>query len=299
MIVVKLKGGLGNQMFQYAAGRALACRAGTELLLDTGVYGSTYNREFGLQKFQIAARIASPAELATWPKWQRKPAEWLQRAGIRTRRYRELQFRFDPDWHSLGDGLYLEGYFQSAKYFDDIREILLEDFQLAASASAQVQEMADSAANSDSVMLHVRRGDYVSNPKAAAQMGACSPEYYGKAVELINSSVREPQYFIFSDDIDWVRENMPLPGKPVYVSGNLDSPEIDLMLMAKCHHHIMANSSFSWWGAWLAVNAEGKVVAPTPWFDQESIKSGDIYCNSWIRFNKNNGKEILEISSDR
>lgn len=283
MIVVKLKGGLGNQMFQYAAGRALACRAGTELLLDTRGYGPAYNREFGLQKFRIAARTATMAELAAWPQWQRAPCKWLQRAGIRTRRYRELTFRFDPDWYSLGDGLYLEGYFQSAKYFDDIRKILLEDFQLATPRSAPVQRIADSAANSDSVMLHVRRGDYVSNPKAAAHMGACSPAYYRKAVAMIGSAVRNPQYFVFSDDIDWVRESLPLPGSPVYVSGHLDSPEIDLMLMAQCRHHIMANSSFSWWGTWLSEHVSGMVIAPKLWFARDNERIEDIFCPNWLR----------------
>ncbi len=281
MIVVKLKGGLGNQMFQYAAGRALAIRAGTELLLDANTYSQSYNREFGLDKFCIKARIATDQDLAPWPKWQRKPSEWLQRLGIRTRRYRELKLGFDPKWPSLGDDLYIEGYFQSEKYFSEIKDVLVSDFQLKAQLSAENQRIADQIKNSESVMIHVRRGDYVSSPKAAEKHGACGIEYYRHAIEKIESSVDSPQFFIFSDDLDWVRENIPLPGDPVYVDGNQHTPEVDIGLMALGKHFVIANSSFSWWGAWLSCADDNVVVSPAPWFAYKSPIDKVIYNATW------------------
>ena len=281
MIVVKLKGGLGNQMFQYAAGRALSHRIGTKLLLDASAFPDNNNREFGLGKFRINARVAEAEELTAWPEWKRKPCEWLQRVGISTNRYRELKNGFNSNWNSLDDGLGIEGYFQSEKYFSDARDVLLSDFQLVVPLESEALRLAEMAKNCDSIMLHVRRGDYISNPKAAAQMGLCDHEYYRKAVDKISSTVNNPQYFVFSDDLNWVRENMVLPGEPVYVSGHMDAPEIDIMLMAQCRHHIIANSSFSWWGAWLSQHAGGRVIAPQPWFAREDTIDRNIYCAHW------------------
>lgn len=281
MIVVKLKGGLGNQMFQYAAGRALAIRTGTELLLDTGVFTDSYDREYGLDKFRIKARVAKELELAPWPKWQRKPCELLQRAGIQMRWYRELHLGFDPKWPLLGDDTYIEGYFQSEKYFSDIKNVLVEDFNLSASISSKNLELSERIIRSESVMLHVRRGDYVSSPKAAEKHGACGLEYYSRAVELIKSSVVNPKFFVFSDDLDWAKSNLSLTNDPVFVDGNQSNPEVDIHLMALGKHYVIANSSFSWWGAWLSRSEKNVVIAPSPWFAETSSVDQAIYSSKW------------------
>jgi len=273
-------------MFQYAAGRALAERAGTELLLDTRLYDRPYNREYGLDKFNINARIATPQELSAWPQWQRKPSEWMQRIGVSTRWYRELRFGFDPAWNSLGDDLYIEGYFQSEKYFSDVREILISEFRMKKRLSAENERMADMARKSESVMLHVRRGDYVSSPKAAEQHGACTLSYYRRAIEKMRENIQAPKFFIFSDDLEWARKNLPLPADSIFVTGNQLQPEVDIFLMAQGKSHVIANSSFSWWGAWLCTNTDSFVVSPRPWFATEIAGSSDIYNSRWTILEK-------------
>ncbi len=284
MIVVKIKGGLGNQMFQYAAGRSLAKRLGTKLLLDIRTYTHSYNRQFGLNNFQIDASIATQDELTRWPDWTRKTSEWLQRVGIHTRRFRELQSSFDPGWSNLDDETYLEGYFASERYFSSIKDTLVSEFQLSTPLSEENQQIANIAHESESVMVHVRRGDYVENRKVSEKYGPCTSKYYERAIELLSNNVRDPQFMVFSDDLDWARKNIYFPGQPIFVEGNNERPEVDIYLMTQGKNHIIANSTFSWWGAWLKTNKNGIVICPSPWF--ENKKYQDIYSQNWIKVQK-------------
>ena len=135
-----------------------------------------------------------------------------------------------------------------------------------------------------SVSVHVRRGDYVNDPKTNAYHGTCSLDYYKKAVEIIRNKVKDPVFFIFSDDAEWVKKNFNIDEQQVLVSEpeKLSLTE-ELKLMASCRHSVVANSSFSWWGAWLNNNNEKMVIAPQKWFADPLIDTSDLIPSAWIR----------------
>ena len=286
MIVVKLTGGLGNQMFQYAAGRALANRHQTQFLLDIRGFEKQSLREFALDRLSIHANVASENDMRQWPDWSRKPAAWLQKIGISTNRYKQPSFAFDPRWNALSDNTLLEGYFQSERYFLEIQFILKREFLLKSTLLGVNRDIEKLTTSTESVMIHIRRGDYVSNPKALKTHGLCSLTYYENAIEHIRSKVKDPKFFIFSDDPDWTRTHLSLGDQATYIAGNADAPEIDLCLMTRCKHFIVANSSFSWWGAWLGGDEQSIRIAPRPWFDKATFDEIDLIPNAWITLDK-------------
>ena len=286
MIVVKLTWGLGNQMFQYAAGRALALRHQTQLLLDTRAFAKQSLREFSLDRFSIQVSVATAKDLHQWPSWSRKPSAWLQRLGISTNRYKQPTFSFDPSWNAVSDNTMIEGYFQSEKYFSEIKSILRQEFLPKSMPTGANRDFEMLITSTESVMIHIRRGDYVSNPKALKTHGLCSISYYENALDQIYSKVKDPHFFIFSDDLDWVADNLHLRGDVAYVSGNISFPEIDLYLMSRCKHFVLANSSFSWWGAWLGGDEKSMRIAPRPWFDKPSFEESDLIPDMWIKMKK-------------
>ena len=286
MIVVKLTGGLGNQMFQYSAGRALAYKHHTQLLLDVRFFEKQSLREFSLDRFLIQASVATANDLHPWPSWSRKPSAWLQRLGISTNRYKQPTFSFDPCWDVVSDNTMIEGYFQSEKYFSQIKSILRQEFLPRSMPSGANRDFEMLITSTESVMIHIRRGDYVSNPKALKTHGLCSLSYYENAMEQIYSKVKDPHFFIFSDDLDWVTDNLRLRGDVAYVSGNISLPEIDLYLMSRCKHFVLANSSFSWWAAWLGGDEKSICISPSPWFDKPSFDESDLIPTMWIKMKK-------------
>lgn len=142
------------------------------------------------------------------------------------------------------------------------------------------------AGKGDSVMLHVRRGDYVSNAKTLRVHGVCSIDYYRRAIGVARERLGQPRFFVFSDDLAWSRENLPLGDDAVFVEGNAEAPEMDIFLMAVCRAHVIANSSFSWWGAWLATTDAPLVIAPDPWFDSPDVSAVDLIPASWQTLRK-------------
>ena len=287
MIVVKLTGGLGNQMFQYAAGRALALKHQTQLLLDTRTFAKQSLREFALDRLSIQASVATENDMHKWPNWTRKPAAWLQRVGITTNRYKQPSFLYDPRWISLSDNTLIEGYFQSERYFLEIQSILKQEFLPKSMPCGTNRDFEMLISTNESVMIHIRRGDYVSNPKALKTHGLCSLEYYKNGIEKIVSKVKDPKFFVFSDDQEWTRTHLELGDRATYITGNANTPEIDLYLMTRCKHFVIANSSFSWWGAWLGGNQKSVRIAPRPWFDNVSFVERDLVPNDWIQLEKN------------
>jgi len=282
MIAVRLIGGLGNQMFQYAAGRALADRLGTELLLDTRDFEhySLYN--YGLHKFAIDIPVASPLQLARWPSWFRRGSRLLRRMGIYTRWYAEIQFKYDAAWESIQDGTMIDGYFQSERYFTGIAATLRREFVPVASLSTQNAHLAELARNCKSVAIHVRRGDYVTNLNTLKVHGVCSPAYFEASIAYMRERLENPRFFVFSNDMAWARENLELGDNAIFVTGNEQNPEIDIYLMSQCRHQIIANSSFSWWGAWLNSLEEKMVIAPKRWF-AKPIDTCDLIPGEWIK----------------
>ena len=237
MVIVRLTGGLGNQMFQYAAGRALADRLGGELLLDTRAFEralafrSYTPRAYALSPFKLRAKLASPADLKNWPSW-------VVEIGMRLRLVRPLFRRwhfepaitYDPSVRTLHQPVCLVGYWQSERYFIDVADNIRADFTLRqplAGANASLLELARS---NSSVGLHVRRGDFVSLDHAAQMHGLCSVDYYRRAIGLVRERLPECCFLVFSDDPKWARAELPLDPSTVFATGNESCPEQDLII---------------------------------------------------------------------
>ncbi|TVQ46361.1 MAG: alpha-1,2-fucosyltransferase [Gloeocapsa sp. DLM2.Bin57] len=289
MIIVRLTDGLGNQMFQYALGRKLSLLHSTSLKLDInwykGVETFKQKRKYSLNCFNIQDNIATQADLDFFFK-----RNILSSLNSKTRKLLQLppqkmivnqtRFEFDPSLFSLPKNLYLKGYWQTEKYFQDIRDILLqEDFSFKTQPDPKIVEQIN---NSESVSLHIRRGDYVNEPDLNRIHGICSLEYYQNCVNYLQQYLNNPVFFIFSDDLDWVKANFYIPHKMIFVKSQPDFE--DLQLMSLCNHNIIANSTFSWWGAWLNTNPDKIVCAPKQWFAVKSRDTSDLIPENWTKF---------------
>lgn len=292
MIVSRLIGGLGNQMFQYAVGRALAGHMHTPLLLDVSGFVHYDLRRYELDGFNIKAKPASEEELARLGvKAGVKPSMYeraMRKLGIRREPsiLREASFTYDARIETVEAPLYLDGYWQSERYFAAIRPQLLQEFSLKDSWGSANDALAEQIglAGDGAVSLHVRRGDYVNNAQTAQYHGVCSLDYYRQAVAYIVARVAAPHFFVFSDDHAWVSENLDTGCPTTFVQTNSpDQGIFDMALMKTCRHHIIANSSFSWWGAWLNANDEKIVVAPQRWFNEASKDTSDLIPAGWVR----------------
>lgn len=288
MIIVQLIGGLGNQMFQYAAGRRLAHIHNTELHLDLTRFASDALRNYGLDKFRINAKIASPNLLKQVP-FSRQDA---LRIGIKNlycketgfQYVKEQSFDFNKRVLSLPDNVYLEGYWQSEKYFKDIQGLLEREFSFKDEQNRANRDLTELIHSTESVNLHIRRGDYISNPATNEFHGTCSLDYYHRALEKLTKTVERPHLFIFSDDPEWVWNNLHVayPSTLVDINGPEKDYE-DMRLMSLCNHHIIANSSFSWWGAWLSKYPDKQVYAPKNWFNSSDNDTKDLIPENWHR----------------
>lgn len=287
MIAVRMAGGLGNQMFQYAAALALSRRLGVVLRLDVREFENYSLHGFGLDRWSVSAAPMELHEMRRFPESGRRLALSLyRRFGLKTRFYVEPGFEFDSGWLALGDGLQLNGYFQSEKYFSGIRDILLQEFVPLEALDGLNGDIFSAARAANSISIHVRRGDYISNPETLRIHGICSLDYYRAAIAHFRALVVTPRFFVFSNDIAWARENLPLGEDAVYVEGNEQSPEVDIFLMANCRHHVIANSSFSWWGAWLCNMPGQQVVTPFPWFNAPDMPAPDLLPAHWVKLKK-------------
>ncbi|MEI6760577.1 MAG: alpha-1,2-fucosyltransferase [Betaproteobacteria bacterium] len=280
MICVRLNGGLGNQLFQYAAGRALALRHGCELLLDASRLQAgdrhVTPRTFELDHFRHRERVATAAETRRLAWLHRVPAvsHWVSP----WRTYVERGLGYNAGFAELPDQTYLVGYWQSPRYFASVAGQIAAELSAARPLSPASEAVAEAISQGPSVALHVRRGDYVSLVSAASLHGALGLPYYEAALQRVREQVEGARYFVFSDDIAWCREHLPLrDAEAVYVGHNTGTNAWqDIFLMASCRHHIIANSSFSWWGAWLADQRHGAsghaVIAPARWFAGRPIQ---------------------------
>jgi hypothetical protein len=293
MVIVRLTGGIGNQMFQYAAARRVSWVNNTPLFLDLGWFqesGWWTRRKYELDAFRIAGETPPPAAVRALksrrqnPLFRRLPL-FLKRAIFHTRQTHiiEKSYNFDPDILNLREDVYLDGYWQSEKYFSDIESVIRYEFSFRANPAEPNRRILDHIASCESVSIHIRRGDYVTLPEANAFHGLCPAAYYQSAVDQISRQVGKPVFFVFSDDIVWARENLDLGFETRFMDQNdPERGDEDLRLMSACRHHIIANSSFSWWGAWLCNNPQKIVYAPRRWFDKD-IDTPDNLPTSWIR----------------
>jgi hypothetical protein len=276
-------GGLGNQLFQFAAARAVAERLGLPLAFDLSEFERDKLRRFELEHFQIAVRPATEWELLPL-RAQRTVFRPLIPSRLRFCEVRETVHSYREIQIPAGvSRLYLSGYWQSERYFLPIADLIRAQVRMRGIAKGPNADLLRSIRSTEAVCLHVRRGDYITNPVAAAWLGACGLDYYDCAVAYIEAKIQRPHFFVFSDDIPWARESLRISHPVTYVDHNLDAPVEDLRLMSSCKHFIIANSSFSWWGAWLSENPNKLVVAPKKWFSTPDKDDSDQVPKTWIR----------------
>ena len=282
MTIVFLIGGLGNQMFQYACGRCVASKRGDELVLFVGaLMRPQYRFQYSLGALNIEPRIETNLDFVN-------SADVLWFATQIDSRFNTAIFRGECE------NLALRGYWESEKYFDGIKDVIRREFTFRGEIPSSHDELAREIGTAQSVCVHIRRTDVLKpdDPK-----GFVGLEYYEKAIRYMASRLERPKFFVFSDDTAWCRENLQIPyphhfwpGSP----GGRPSPSDvdDLRLMSHCDHFIIANSTFSWWAAWLGSHPDKVVVAPRRWFVQEglwhpsivqSFRSDDLIPSDWIR----------------
>lgn len=271
MVVVSLNGGLGNQMFQYALGRHLAIKHKTSLYYTFNSPKGDTQRLYSLGCFPVNLKSLSLTNLLI-AKFRLKPIK-------------EKTHNFSPDILNSPDNIWITGYWQSEKYFQSISGILRDDFTFIYPPDKSNQIMLKKIMSTASVAVHIRHGDYLTRPETQAFHGLLPVSYYRQAFRIIQKRLRKPVFYFFSDDIAWCRANFSNLAQAEFIDHNLlngkDWP--DLRLMSRCRHQIIANSSFSWWGAWLNPGKNKLVIAPKKWFGSESLNISDRLPASWIK----------------
>ena len=267
MIRVTVKGGLGNQMFQYAFARSLAISMSTEVVVDTGWINTRrrriVRREYGLDHLSVNvshAEVAGAVRVAE-PK----------------------MFRYAPELvesivsGEASDVWLIDGYWQSYKYFEKHADVIAQEFTPKLPLPGCVGDIVSDIKESNSVLIHVRRADYVENPWHPCY-GA---DHIDKCVALIAERVDNPRLFIFSDDIEWCRQNLSFPNSR-FVDVLHDAPHHNMYMMSLCDHFVISASTFSWWSAWLGTYPNKIVIYPKVWFLDQSVDTSDLIPPSWI-----------------
>lgn len=288
-IIARLHGGLGNQLFQYAAARRLSLFHGTELKLDPSHF---VHRSYSLHPFSIQENFATLEEV-TCTKGERRQGlhGYVLKLKERSKPYyhrsifSERYLRpYDPNILKTQKDVYLDGYWQSEKYFQDISDVIRREFTVRFPFDSLNKKIAEEIKQCESVSVHVRRGDYVTSAAKNRFHGTCSLDYYATCVRLVAEEVKDPHFFVFSDDPQWVTENIHFNYPTRYVTHNDATKHYeDLRLMMLCKHNVIANSSFSWWGAWLNSNPDKIVLAPSKWFNEAALDTRDLLPDSWVK----------------
>lgn len=283
MLIVKIKGGVGNQLFQYAFGRQLAINNRTTLNLDNSFFENVkQHRSYNLGKFNLIYKNAPTKDVSKYRKANHPLInKFLNSITLNFSVYVERKVKgFDQRWLQKKNG-YFEGYWQSEQYFKEIRANLLEEITLK-EISGRVKELATKIENCNAISIHIRKTDYLN---AANQniYADCSINYYKSAIDEMLAQVEKPVFYLFSDDFEWVEKNLAIQQPHVFMIDN--SAEEDLYLMSICKHHIIANSTFSWWGAWLNKSLTKKIIAPKYWFKKNSLTNQDIIPENWLKIN--------------
>lgn len=292
VVVVKLRGGLGNQMFQYALGRTLALKHNTRLKLDVTAYEVPNSvpgdpRRYELDCFRLKASFATVLDVGPALK---ASSRWRALAARAVQRLRSIEvisergYPFQPEALESPDNSYLWGYWQSEKYFKAVEPIIRKDFSFRTPLRGQNEELASTIETSEAVSVHVRRGDYVSDPWTIRFLGVLPVSYYVDALQKIAGRTNKPHLFVFSDDQEWCRRNVAFPYETTYVDANPpDKGFEDMRLMTLCRYHVIANSSFSWWGAWLSPYPDKVVYAPGRWVLDARSDTSDVVPPEWVK----------------
>lgn len=286
MIIIKLKGGLGNQLFQYALGRNISSSTNKEVKFDLSWFKHFPQRQYKLDNFNTKVDVANFFETIGIKKFKRKDGRRFLILNLFKRHQSvhitEKEYNFQPQIFQLNKNSYLEGSWQSYKYFKDIKNTIREELTIKEKTSEPFDKIMKKTKEVNSVSLHVRRGDYTTE-KVQQVLKLCSLNYYRKAISVIKEKINNPTFFIFSDDIEWVKKNLKTNSPTVFVSDYKIEDYEELLLMSMCKHNIIANSSFSWWGAWLNNNPHKIVIAPKKWFNDENIKTKDLISKDWVQ----------------
>lgn len=301
MIIVRLKGGLGNQMFQYALGRRLALKYKAELRLDlTFLLNRLPRRDFVFRDYDLS--IFNIKERFTWLSRLGRshfifrdvvfPLQytWLKLWDFFDKNYwarEKKDYRFDERILNLPDNVYLDGYWQSYKYLEGMEDVLREDFAFKKDFDEKSAAMAEKICSVNSVCVNVRRQDYVHNPANSTFFVSLEIDYYKRAAEIVAARVANPHYFVFSDEIDWCEKNLDFLRPAVFVGHEYAGEKFQyyLRLMTLCKHFIISNSTFSWWSAWLSESLDKIVIAPKNWVRDPEINKNtdDLIPPDWIR----------------
>ncbi len=297
MVIVKIFGGLGNQMFQYAFGKALADHYKTELKLDIGGFSATVGdpklgiRVFSLGNFNIKAPIATVEEIAPFKNFTDKVIKKISLYFDNRPSYYDKKIILEPKANHFcfdenvfrrtrkGD-FYCEGFFQSPKYFAAVADDIRQEFTVKHKTDSVNATMLAKISSENSVALHIRHGDNANN--VAKAHGVLSLNYYQKALELLSKQEKDLHIYVFSDDPKWAKENLQTNHPTTFVSHNGDAKNYeDLHLMITCKHHIIGNSTFSWWGAWLGLKSGQRVFAPRNYYLEQDVSGTDFYPPTW------------------
>ena len=291
MIIVKLMGGLGNQMFQYAAGRALSLKNDCELKLDTEFLLDRSEkpkdfvfRNYDLDIFKLKVNIASSEEVRKLVPDQSTHflKKVLNKVFTESNKYLKQQgVHFYKPFFRKTPPLYLDGYWQSEKFFKPFEPEIRRDFEFKNPVQESSLSVLKKIVNTNSVCVNIRRGDFVNN----AFHGTLGIDYYKNAEKIISDRNKKLSYFVFSDDIDWCKSNIQLKGPTEFIEHNHAGEKFGtyLQLMTRCRHFIIPNSSFGWWAAWLNNNPDKIVIAPNKWFNNGPKDTQDIIPETWIK----------------
>lgn len=298
-VIVSLNGGLGNQMFQYAAARSLTYRNHCRLFVDISNYSfepSVVNvgtRFFSLLHFNIMGKAVTKEDFQYLFTSGKKNKLW--KFLVKLRLVADWKFisepadnywKFDPEFYALTtrDNIWLaDGFWQNPRYFSDIVPFIQKEFTLREALNNENLALENEITECQSVSIHIRRGDMVHVPVVKDTFGVLDLDYYHKAVKIMAAQRDQPHFFIFSDDPFWVEDSFKIDYPTTVVKLNpVDKDYLDLNLMSKCKNHIIANSTFSWWGAWLGKTPSQKVIAPKKPFRSFDIPIDEYYPPDWV-----------------
>lgn len=288
MVIVKITGGLGNQLFQYAFGQYLSKLLKTDVKYDLQTNISMNNfssRSFALLDFNFQVEVAKKEDVQRMKLFSNGLCSRFERKLTQKLPTINKHFFIEDDLHEVlsidkfNDDRYYDGYWQSFKYQEN-NNINVNKEIYSKYLSIVNSKLSEKISSCNSISIHIRRGDYISIKKNKDIFNICNMDYYLSAIEFIENKVIEPQYFVFSDDLEWAKTNF-IGSKFIFIEGN--SPTIDMFLMSLCKHNIIANSTFSWWAAWLNKNIKKEIICPKYWYVNRDNLLKEFIPESWIR----------------
>lgn len=288
MVIVKIAGGLGNQLFQYAFGKYLEMIFKYDVKYDVQIDLNTKNftkRELDIEKLRIDLKLASPDEIKKYIFFKNNVFWRLERKFSQLFPFFNKRYIVQDTAHTIinniFDNCYYDGYWQCYNYVDDVRDALLKEIKISENFYSKYSKMLTDFENFDSVAIHIRRGDYINIKVNAKLFEVCNMSYYNLAIKSIKDRFPNSVFYIFTQDTEWAKENF-IGEEFHFVEGN--SAIDDMLLMSFCKHNIIANSTFSWWGAWLNKNPQKIVIAPKNWYNGDlNETTKDLIPAEWIR----------------